>query len=49
MARRATGSAVPPGDVLIGASTITPAPSDRLGARSHKFVAAFIGPAAPRE
>ncbi|WP_329521091.1 hypothetical protein [Spirillospora sp. NBC_01491] len=34
---------VPPGDVLIAVSTVTPAASDRLGLRSHKFIAAFIG------
>ncbi len=34
---------VPPGDVLIAATTVTPAPADRLGVRSHKFIAAYIG------
>lgn len=34
---------VPPGDVLIAVSTITPVPSDQLGVRSHKFIAAHVG------
>lgn len=37
--------AVPPGNVLMAASAVSPAMSDRLGARSHKFIAAFIGAA----
>lgn len=39
-------SLVPPGDVLIAVSTVTPSSSDRLGLRSHKFIAAHIGEAA---
>lgn len=38
--------AVPPGDVLLAASTVSPSSSDRLGVRSHKFIAAHIDPAA---
>lgn len=36
-------SVVPPGDVVIAASTMTPTASDMLGLRSHKFIATFIG------
>ncbi|GAA3172207.1 hypothetical protein [Nonomuraea roseoviolacea] len=36
-------SLVPPGDILIAVSTVTPSASDRLGVRSHKFIAAYIG------
>ncbi len=36
-------SVVPPGDIVIAVSTVTPAASDALGLRSHKFVAAFVG------
>ncbi|MGW4791178.1 helix-turn-helix domain-containing protein [Nonomuraea sp. NPDC004297] len=39
---------VPPGDVLIAVSTVTPLTSDRLGIRSHKFVTAYIGKSAAR-
>jgi hypothetical protein len=35
---------VPPGNVLMAASAVSPSTSDRLGIRSHKFIAAFIGP-----
>lgn len=41
--------AVPPGDVLLAASTVSPSSSDRLGVRSHKFIAAHINPAAAAE
>ena len=34
---------VPPGDVVVAASTVTPAATDRLGLRSHKFIAAYVG------
>lgn len=34
---------VPPGDVLVAISAITPAAADRLGIRSHKFIAVHIG------
>lgn len=34
---------VPPGNVLMAASAVSPATSDRLGVRSHKFIAAFVG------
>lgn len=37
---------VPPGDILIAVSTVTPTSRDRLGIRSHKFIAAHIGHAA---
>jgi hypothetical protein len=36
-------SVVPPGDVLIAVSAMTPAASHRLGVRSHKFIAAWAG------
>ncbi|MFG1963039.1 hypothetical protein [Nonomuraea sp. NPDC049028] len=36
-------SVVPPGDVVVAVSTVTPAASDMLGLRSHKFIAAFVG------
>lgn len=39
-------SVVPPGDVVVAVSTVTPSASDRLGLRSHKFIAAHIGEAA---
>jgi hypothetical protein len=38
--------AVPPGNVLMAAISMSPATSDRLGLRSHKFIAAFVGPQA---
>ncbi|MDP4501132.1 hypothetical protein [Nonomuraea turcica] len=42
-------SLVPPGDVLIAVSTVTPAAADRAGIRSHKFIAAYVGqPAAEK-
>jgi hypothetical protein len=34
---------VPPGNVLMAATAISPATSDRMGVRSHKFIAAFVG------
>lgn len=37
-------SAVPPGDAIIAASTVSPATGDQLRLRSHKFIAAYIGP-----
>jgi len=33
----------PPGDVVVAAMAITPPPARRLGLRSHKFIAAFLG------
>lgn len=39
-------SLIPPGDIVMAVSTITPSTSDRLGLRSHKFIAAYLGPAA---
>lgn len=38
----------PPGDVLLAAMSVGPSPSSRLGVRSHKFVAAYVGPDAAR-
>lgn len=40
-----TGS-VPPGDVIVAVSTVTPVAVDRLGLRSHKFIATHIGESA---
>lgn len=40
---------VPPGDVLVAVSSVSPAASDRLGIRSHKFIAAHIGVHAARQ
>jgi hypothetical protein len=34
--------AVPPGDVLLAASTVSPSSSHRLGVRSHKFIATHL-------
>jgi hypothetical protein len=34
---------VPPGNVLMAATAISPAVSERIGVRSHKFIAAFVG------
>jgi hypothetical protein len=34
---------VPPGDVLVAVSAVSPAAGDRLGLRSHKFISAYIG------
>ncbi|MFF5261430.1 hypothetical protein ACFY4C_21005 [Actinomadura viridis] len=36
-------SLVPPGDVVVAASAVTPTSSGRAGVRSHKFIAAYIG------
>lgn len=38
----------PPGDVLLAAGTVSPATSDRIGLRSHKFIAGHIGSEAAR-
>lgn len=43
-----TGS-VPPGDVVIAVSTVTPVAVDRLGLRSHKFIATYVGESAARD
>lgn len=34
---------IPPGDVVVAVSAVTPATSGRAGVRSHKFIAAYIG------
>jgi hypothetical protein len=34
---------IPPGDILVAADAVSPSSSERLGLRSHKFIAAFIG------
>ncbi|MFI7470545.1 hypothetical protein [Nonomuraea sp. NPDC049646] len=34
---------VPPGDVLVAVSAVSPAAADRVGVRSHKFIAAYVG------
>ncbi|MGI5287994.1 hypothetical protein ACQEVF_32280 [Nonomuraea polychroma] len=39
---------VPPGDVLVAVSAVTPAATDRIGIRSHKFIASYAGTAAGR-
>jgi hypothetical protein len=36
--------ATPPGDVLVAVDGIAPVSSERCGVRSHKFVAAHVGP-----
>lgn len=38
----------PPGDVLLAAGTASPSTTDRLGVRSHKFIAAHVGSSAGR-
>ncbi|MEU6710053.1 hypothetical protein ABZ897_01125 [Nonomuraea sp. NPDC046802] len=42
-------SVVPPGDVVIAVSTMTPAASDMLELRSHKFIPAFVGEPAVKQ
>ncbi|MEV6073375.1 hypothetical protein AB0L82_43090 [Nocardia sp. NPDC052001] len=36
----------PPGDVLLAVGALAPTTSSRIGVRSHKLIAAYIGPAA---